>query len=101
MGNCIWLHSSHKCSTEDPLIMLDEGMTWPFGTHTMQLYTATSLKAGKYVLLGELDKFVPVSSKRFSNVETSHGLKATVWGMEGEVVHVTALKPHGSTWRVV
>ena len=88
--------------SDDPLVHLDGGMRWPFGTHTTQLYTATVLYPGTIVLLGELDKYVPVSSKRFSGVESSaRGLKATVRGQAGEVVHITALRPKGEAWVVV
>ena len=85
----------------DALVSLDGGIQWPFGTHTTQLYTVTVLEPGMVALLGELGKFVPLSSKRFSNVKASAtGLTATVQGQEGEVVHATALVPHGSTWVV-
>ena len=67
------------------------------------LYTATVLQpGGAYTLLGELDKFVPLSSKRFSNVTTpAGGLTAAVAGLAGKVVHVTALRPKGALWTVV
>lgn len=90
-----------------PLITLDEGMEWPFGTYTTQLYTATVMQPkGAFTLLGELDKFVPLSSKRFSRVNASAvGLTATVVGKVGEVVHATALQPNSasvaSSWSVV
>ena len=87
----------------DPLIKLDKGVSWPFGTYTAQLYTATVLQpGGAFTLLGELDKFVPLSSNRFRNVTSSAaGLTATVAGLAGEVVHATALRPDGASWTVV
>jgi hypothetical protein len=140
---------------DDPLVTLDRGMSWPFGTHTTQLYTATILQpgtvliyggifvawkmlldltpadlkptyvgtncmplkgilfsqvprcvmicvtVGQVTLLGELDKFVPLSGKRFSDVISSaDGLLATVTGQPGEVVHVTALRPKDESWVV-
>ena len=86
---------------DGPLLALDGGMSWPFGTHTTQLYTATLLQPGKVTLLGELDKFVPLSRKRFSHVQASAtGLKAMLTGQPGEVVHITALRPHGTSWVV-
>ena len=82
-------------SAGSAIVELDGGMSWPFGTHTTQLYTVTVLPPGGGIaLLGELDKFVPLSSKRFSDVEASAGgLTATLTGRAGEVVHVTALRP--------
>ena len=87
---------------DDPLVRLDGGMTWPFGTHTMQLHTATVLDPERVTLLGELGKFVPLSSKRFSNVRATKGggLMATVVGLPREVVHVVALRPRGASWAV-
>jgi hypothetical protein len=70
----------------------------------MQLHTATVLQPGKLTLLGELDKFVPLSSKRFSDVRATQArLTAVVTGMVGEVVHVTGLRPvrNGTAWLVV
>ena len=69
----------------------------------MQLYTATVLQAeGAITLLGELDKFVPLSRQRFSHVNSSAvSLTATVKGGVGEVVHVTALRPTRISWIVV
>jgi hypothetical protein len=93
-------------SSPRSLVGLDRGMRWPFGTHTTQLYTATVLAPGVVALLGELDKFVPLSGKRFGDVAASAGgLTASVAGQAGEVVHVTALRPDPDgptvTWRVV
>ena len=90
-------------SEDDPLIALDPGITWPFGTHTMQLHTATVLRPGGVTLLGELDKFVPLSSKRFTNVSDTAGggLTVVVVGKPGEEVHVTALRPRGAASWVV
>ena len=64
--------------------------------------------AGTVTLLGELDKFVPLSSQRFSDVKNdlisidgNARLQATVTGQPGEVVHVTALQPRGDSWVVL
>ena len=85
----------------DPLVTLDQGMHWPHGNYTTQLYTATLLMQGAFTLLGELDKFVPLSSKRFSAVEsTLESLTATLSGKPGEIVHLTALKPQSDSWVV-
>ena len=91
-SGCVRVTEGHD---DDPLVKLDRGMSWPFGTHTSQLWTATVLQPGQITLLGELDKFVPLSSQRFSGLETSSGggLSATLRGKAGEVVHVTALRP--------
>ena len=88
---------------DDPLVRLDSGMRWPLGTHTMQLHTATVLDPGRVTLLGELDKFVPLSSKRFGNVTAMKGggLTASVVGLPREEVHIVALRPRGASWVVV
>jgi len=87
----------------DPaLLTMDRGVSWPFGTHTMQLYTVSPLAARQWVLLGELDKFVPISRARFSDVQASAaGVSAAVAGAAGEVVGVTALQPAGAERWVV
>jgi hypothetical protein len=87
----------------DALVKLDAGMSWPSGTHTTQLWTVTILEDKKVTLLGELDKFVPLSSERFSEVEYSASgrLQAMLTGRPGEVVHVTALRPNNAAWIVV
>jgi hypothetical protein len=96
---CVHLASGHD---DAPLVALDGGMSWPYGTLTMQLHTATILQPGRFTLLGELDKFVPLSSKRFSDVKaTAAGLTAVVTGQVGELVHATGLRPHGTAWLVV
>jgi len=47
-----------------------------------------------WVLLGELSKYVPISSVRFEEVScTELGLSATVNGVPGEAVEVTLLRP--------
>ena len=53
-------------------------------------------------LLGELEKFVPLSSKRFSKVASDvDALHATLQGLAGEIVHVTALKPQRGSFVVL
>ena len=84
----------------DPLVRFDGGMSWPFGTHTTQLYTVTLLEETGVTLLGELDKFVPLSAKRFSNATVTGAgaasqVRTTLTGAPGEVVHVTALRARG------
>jgi hypothetical protein len=100
---CVHLAGGHDADAA-PLVALGGGISWPYGTHTMQLHTATVLQPGKLTLLGELDKFVPLSSKRFSDVRATQArLTAVVTGMVGEVVHVTGLRPvrNGTAWLVV
>ena len=91
-SGCVRVTEGHD---DDPLVQLDAGIVWPFGTKHSQLWTATVLHPDQITLLGELDKFVPLSSQRFSGLETSSGggLSATLIGKAGEVVHVTALRP--------
>jgi hypothetical protein len=94
-------------SPQAPVVYhMDSGMSWPFGTHTTQLLTATVASNGTWVLLGELGKFVTVSSARFRGLSiTAAGLTVTVVGGPGEAVHVTALQPSGTpsgaSWAVV
>jgi hypothetical protein len=58
--------------------------------------------SANWVLLGELDKFVPLASERFSEVQISpSGPEATLFGKPDEVVHVTALQFTDSVWYVV
>ena len=86
---------------KDMLVKLDQGMSWPYGTHTTQLYTATLLTPGTFTLIGELDKFIPLSRKRFSEVKAMPTkLTAIVTGKPGEIVHVTALRPQQGSWVV-
>eukprot|EP00937_MAST-01D_sp_MAST-1D-sp2_P001128 g1128.t1 len=95
-SGCVRVSRGHD---GDALVTLDAGMSWPFGTHTTQLYTVTPLepeqRTGAITLLGELDKFVPLSSKRFSAVIADTGagtLRAALAGLAGEAVRVTGLK---------
>lgn len=45
-----------------------------------------------WTLLGELDKYVPLSPQRFTNIEChTDGVIANVSGSYGEIVHVTAV----------
>eukprot|EP00038_Savillea_parva_P028861 m.67416 g.67416 ORF g.67416 m.67416 type:complete len:998 (+) comp8438_c0_seq1:47-3040(+) len=78
-----------------PLFALNNGTVWPVAaTRTMQLHTITTAVTGSWVLLGELDKFVPLSSVRFSDVTTTaEYVSAKVACAPGETVHVTALQP--------
>lgn len=99
---CVHLVGPDDVDGAAPLVALGDGITWPYGTHTIQLHTATALQPGKLALLGELDKFVPLSSKRFGDVRaTQSRLTAVVTGKPGEVVHVTGLRQNGNTWLVV
>ena len=52
-----------------------------------------------WVFLGDLSKWVPVSTKRFLSVEPltgadGNGIGVDVACVEGEVMDLTALKPH-------
>lgn len=79
------------------VVNLDEGVRWPFGTHMMQLHTVTVLSFDKVTLLGELNKYVPISNRRFRGLKTSATtLTAILIGGVGEVVHVTALRPNST-----
>lgn len=77
-------------------------VSWPFGTYTAQLHATVLQLEGTFTLIGEFDKFVPLSSNRFRNVTSSAaGLTTTVAGLAGEVVHATALRPDRASWTVV
>eukprot|EP00937_MAST-01D_sp_MAST-1D-sp2_P000149 g149.t1 len=89
----------------DPaLLSMDRGVAWPApNTHTVQLYTVSPLVAGKWALLGELAKFVPVSHARFGNVAAGAArVSAALAGAPGEHVNVTALQPgaNAGSWTV-
>ena len=66
------------------------------GAVAWKLFTLSPMLANGWVLLGELDKFVPVSPMRFSAVST-HGacLSFTAFVAEGEAIHVDAISPSG------
>jgi hypothetical protein len=71
---------------------------YAFAFATLGLHVKSS---ADWVLLGELDKFVPLASKRFSRVQmTTTSLEAMLFGKPGEVVHVTALRHQGKQWVV-
>ncbi|CAK0845740.1 unnamed protein product [Prorocentrum cordatum] len=54
--------------------------------------------ASGWALLGDLTKYVAVSTVRFQNVVcTAKGISAVVLGLPGEIVTVTFLKPHGES----
>lgn len=66
------------------------------GVLHQQLITIFPVRAG-FALLGELSKFVGVSSRRFSNLSiTSKRLRVDVTGTPGERVEVTVLRGGGS-----
>jgi hypothetical protein len=51
----------------------------------------------RWILLGELDKYVPVSSERFQKIKcTDKAISITITGMAGEEVDITALRPSRS-----
>ena len=57
------------------------------------LITSQAAGSGKWVLLGELDKYTTVSSQRFSSISAAAGgLDLVLAGVVGETVVVTALK---------
>lgn len=64
---------------------------------------ASAAASHSWVFMGELDKYVSVSSRRFSNVQVaSNSLQVTVSGSTGENVSVAVLKSNAAnTWRVV
>ena len=92
-SGCVTITKGHD---DDALVVLDRGMSWPHKEsyeghtpvwHSTQLYTITPL-VGDITLLGELDKFVPLSSERFSDVvESDSVLTAVVSGAAGEVIY--------------
>ena len=78
------------------------GRKWPASSHGFNLFTITAATPGRWVLLGELGKFVTVAASRFSGVRADgDGLELTVRGGAGEQVALTALKPAGADWEVV
>eukprot|EP00041_Stephanoeca_diplocostata_P024395 m.617139 g.617139 ORF g.617139 m.617139 type:complete len:972 (-) comp22517_c4_seq1:103-3018(-) len=66
-----------------------------YDTHVFDLLSVYPVdNSSGWVLLGELDKYVGMSSKRFVDVSTSAtGLSVEARGSPGEVLTVTALKP--------
>ena len=61
-------------------------------THVFDLMQLSPVVDG-WVLLGEVNRYVPVSADRFDSVSVSgSGLKMIVRGSVGEVIDVTALQ---------
>ena len=62
-------------------------------THVFDLMQLSPVVGG-WVLLGELERYVPVSADRFDSISASaSGLQMSVSGSVGEVMEVTALQP--------
>jgi len=69
------------------------------GSEYIPTITSVSMACSKsrWILLGELDKYVPVSPERFQKVEcTAKAMNITLAGTAGEEVEVTVLRPKGS-----
>jgi len=74
-------------------------------THVFDLIQMAPIAENGWVLLGELNKYVSVSRKRFSKVQfVPSGIVVEVNGTAGEEVTVSALQPGGADmqddWRI-
>lgn len=68
----------------------------PHGAVAWKLFTFSPVLANGWALLGELDKFVPVSPARFLAVSTRGAcVRFTAFVAAGEVVNVGAISPDG------
>ena len=79
--------SLHACTTP--------GGKFPNGTHSWSLTTLAPILPGGWALLGEADKFVRVSSKRFTAIDGAQpaSLHVTIEGMVGETVQLVVVTP--------
>jgi len=71
------------------------GLNYPNGSRNFDMWTFSPIVNG-YALLGELDKIVGMSPKRFDSLEFPEkdaGMAFGVSGAVGEVVHVWTLQP--------
>jgi hypothetical protein len=76
------------------LITNDRGVAVKNDTHTFDLHQFAPILSNGWVLLGDLQKYVSVSSKRFASIlTTSHGaLQVTAIGVANESMQLTALR---------
>ena len=91
-------------STEDPSQGIFEVPAAPATDSGNSRYTPTitsiwqACPESRWILLGELDKYVPVSPQRFQKIEcTKKAISITITGTPGEVVGITALRPSTPT----
>ena len=87
-------------STEDASLGVFEVPAAPATDSGYSRYTPTitslwqACPESRWILLGELDKYVPVSPQRFQKFEcTEKAISITITGTPGEIVRITALRP--------
>ena len=83
-------------------IVNDRGIAVANDTHAFDLHMISPVLANGWVLLGDLERYVSVSSRRFASVAASEGsLSIDVLGVAGETVRLTALRSAGAgKWSV-
>ena len=77
-------------------IVNDRGIAMANDTHAFDLHELAPVLEGGWVLLGDLDRYVSVSSKRFLSVGSASaaaGLSMDVVGVADETLRITALMP--------
>lgn len=77
-------------------IVNDRGIAMANDTHAFDLHELAPVLEGGWVLLGDLDRYVSVSSKRFLSVGSASaaaGLSMDVVGVADETLYITALRP--------
>ena len=86
-----------------PTIRNDRAVAVANDTHRFDLHTIAPILANGWVLLGDVERYVPTSSKRFARVQAAAkgSLSVSVVGAPTERVRVTALRPKGhDEWTV-
>ncbi|CAE7252706.1 Cbr3, partial [Symbiodinium natans] len=91
-----------RVARDFPHILDDRPIMVQNDTHRFDLWQFSPVEENGWVFLGEVGKYVSVSSKRFRHVQPLRsGLLVTLVGVRGEEVQLTALKPCGTGWTVL
>ena len=77
-----------------PVLHNDRGIAVANDTHVFDLHQLSPVLSNGWVLLGDLDRYIAASRKRFAAVQVgATSLELSVVGAPGEQIHVTALRP--------
>ena len=85
-----------------PKILNDRPIMVANDSHRFDLLQLSPVLKNGWVLLGEVNKYVSVSSRRFTQVSMiSGGMRVEVAGSPGEEIHIIGLQPNGLDWTIV
>ena len=71
-------------------------------SHHFDLLQLSPVLPNGWILLGELEKYVSVSARRFAEIRVSNGISVELQGVPGEQLRIVALEPtSGKEWIVV